>query len=459
MKSGATLLLFCLSLSCAASFRLPSTPSGNVMDEFLEAYNTGKFTPVAAFFGRHGSKERATERAQWVMGFLYPGVRRFVPIEVLDSKPEAITVLGHSELTEAWYRFIIEVDSLPPHGVAFGFENADPPKGWQGREEDIGTYLRRLENADFFSGAVMIADGERTILTRTYGSVMGLDTQINLGSANKMFTAVAIMQLVEQGKLDLNTPVGRYLPDLPNPDIKDRVTIHHLLTHTSGVGDFMNPSYSARKKEIRTVAELLPFFVSDSLAFDPGAKWQYSNGGYALLGRVIEVVSGQSYEEYVQQHVFAPAGMTRTSGAPREPYAHGYTFMRKGGAIALTREVNDFALGAQGTPAGGGYSTVGDLVSFARALRTGNLVSKESLDRMLTPRISTDRNTQYGYGFELRTQDGETVYGHNGHHFGISAQFDVYKESGTIVAVLSNYDPPVAPVTAARIGQLIALKP
>ena len=424
------------------------------MDEFLDAYNTGNFTPVAAFFGRHGAKERATERAQWVMGFLYPGVRRFVPVEVLESKPEAITVLGHSDLTEAWYRYIIEVDPEPPHGVAFGFENADPPAGWRGRDEDVPAYLLRLEKADFFSGAVMIADQERTIHTRTYNNVMGLDHQINLGSANKMFTAVAIMQLAEQGKVDLDTPVGSYLTDLPNTEIRERVTLHHLLTHTSGVGDFMNPDYSARKKEIRSVAELLPFFVSDSLAFEPGLKWQYSNGGYALLGRVIEIVSGKSYENYMQEHVYAPAGMIRTSGEPREPYARGYTFMRKGGAIALTREDNAFAVPGMGTPAGGGYSTVGDLVAFARALPTGKLVSQASLDKMLTTHIATERG-HYGYGFEIATRNGETIYGHNGHHFGISAQLDVYKDSRWIVAVLSNYDPPAAPVVAARIGQLL----
>jgi len=433
---------------------MPSTPSGEVMDEFLEAYNTGKFTPVAAFFGRHGSPDRATERAQWVLGFLYPGVRRFMPVEVLNSKPDTITVLGHSELTEAWYRFTIEVDPAPPHAVAFGFENADPPSGWQGRKEDVASYLLRLDDADFFSGAVMIADDERTIHARTYGNVMGLDTQINLGSANKMFTAVAIMQLAEQGKLDLNTPIGLYLPDLPNPAIRERVTIHHLLTHTSGVGDFMNPSYMVKKKEVRSVADLLPFFVSDSLAFEPGTKWAYSNGGYALLGRLIEVVSGMSYEEYVQQHVFAPAGMTRTSGDPREPHARGLTYMRKGGAIALTRDLNDFALGATGTPAGGGYSTVGDLVLFARALRSGKLVSKDVFGQMITPYVATDRGTHYGYGLELAKRNGETVYGHNGHHFGISAQLDIYKNSGKIVAVLSNYDPPAAPVVAERIGLL-----
>jgi CubicO group peptidase (beta-lactamase class C family) len=124
------------------------------------------------------------------------------------------------------------------------------------------------------------------------------------------------------------------------------------------------------------------------------------------------------------------------------------------GAIALSRDVNEFALPATGSPAGGGYSTVEDLVSFARALRSGRLVSEESLERMLTPHVATDRGTQYGYGFEITTRDGETVFGHNGHHFGISAQLDIYRQSGKVVAVLSNYDPPTAPVVAARLGSL-----
>jgi CubicO group peptidase (beta-lactamase class C family) len=263
------------------------------------------------------------------------------------------------------------------------------------------------------------------------------------------------MQLVEQGKLDLDAPLGRYLPDYPNPEARDRVTLRHLLTHTGGVGDFFNEAYRAHKKEVRSVADLLPFFAAESLAFTPGERWQYSNGGYAVLGRVIESVAGMSYEDYVQRHVYAPAGMTRTSGDPREPYARGATFMREGGSYALTPGANDFALPGTGSPAGGGYSTVLDLVSFARALLAGKLVSRESLDRMLAPHVATDRGTQYGYGFEIAARNGETVFGHNGHHLGISAQLDVYPESGRIVAVLANVDPPAAPVVAARLGTLI----
>jgi len=424
------------------------------MIEFLDAYNSADVRSVTAFFEHHGSGPRAVERAHWVIGFLYPGVRRFVPEEVITSTRDTITLRGRSDLTEAWYRFTIEIDSQPPHGVAFGFENDEAPSGWHGRNETTVAYLRRVADADFFSGAVMIADNDRVLHSGEYGDVKTPETQINLGSANKMFTAVAIMQLVEQGRVRLDDSIGKHIPDYPNREAREHVTIRQLLMHTSGVGDFFNEKYMARKKEIRSLVDLLTLFATDSLEFRPGAKWQYSNGGYVVLGRVIELVSGMSYEEYVQRYVFAPAGMTRTSGDAREPYARGHTFMRSDGSIALAREVNDFAVPATGSPAGGGYSTVGDLVSFARALRAGKLLSNESFERMITPHSTTDRGTQYGYGFELATRDGETVFGHNGHHLGISAQLDVYRRSGKIVAVLSNYDPPTAPVVAAQLGRL-----
>ena len=448
-----TLLLLLLPACSQRPPRIPATPAGIAMSEFLAAYNSADVRRVTAFFESHGSGERSAERASWVMGFLYPGVRRFVAEDIISSTPEAITLRGRSALTEAWYRFTIEVDSQPPHGVTFGFENDEAPSGWRNRREDAASYLRRLADEDFFSGAVIVATDTRVIHSGAYGDVKDLATQINLGSANKMFTAVAVMTLVEQGKVGLDSSLGRYFPDYPNPQARAQVTIHHLLTHTSGIGDFFNEEYLARKKKIRSVAELLPLFAREPLAFRPGEKWQYSNGGYAVLGRVIELVSGMSYEDYVQRHVFAPAGMLRTSGDPREPYARGRTFMRQGGAVALSRDENEFALPGIGSPAGGGYSTVLDLVSFARALRAGRLVSRESLERMITPQVETDHGTHYGYGFEITTRNGETVFGHNGHHLGISAQLDVYRQSGTIVAVLSNYDPPTAPVVATWLGR------
>jgi CubicO group peptidase (beta-lactamase class C family) len=465
----ASIVLVC-ALSCAhRAEELPPTRAGAVMREFLAAYESGKLEPLVDFFDTHGGepdplarRNRAKERASWVAYHMYPGVRRLVAQRVESSTDHTIAILGRSAVSDVWYRFTIELEPQPPGGLSFGFEDVPAPAGFvEPARVDVSSYVRRIADADFFSGTLMIADETRTIHASAVGfrdqeqnEPNTLETQINLGSANKMFTAVATMQLVERGILALNVPIGRYLPDYPNRDAAQHVTIHHLLTHTSGVADYFNQTYMKRKKELRSVADLLPLFAEEPLAFRPGEKWAYSNGGYALLGRIIEVASGVTYEEYVQKNVFAPAGMSSTSGDPRAPYAHGYTFVRPGGVATASRTRNDFAVPGTGSPAGGGYSTVGDLVSFARALRSGKLVSEESLERMLTRHAARDDGTHYGYGFSIASRGGETVVGHNGHHFGISAQLDIHLATGVVIAALSNYDPPSAPAVARRLGEL-----
>lgn len=144
------------------------------------------------------------------------------------------------------------------------------------------------------------------------------DTRFNLGSMTKMFTAVAIAQLAELGKLSFHDPISRHLPDYPNEAVASKVTIHHLLTHTSGMGDYQNEKFYARLDQLRTLSDLVPLFVNDPLAFESGAKWDYSNAGFVVLGLIIEKVSGQDYFTYVKQHVFKPAGMTSTDFYERD---------------------------------------------------------------------------------------------------------------------------------------------
>src|SRR5205814_1123559 len=133
-----------------------------------------------------------------------------------------------------------------------------------------------------------------------------LNTQFRLGSMNKMFTAVAVLQLVQAGKVKLNDPVGKYLTDYPNKDVATKVTIHHLLTHTGGTGDFFGPEYNAHRLELRTLQDYVALFGKRDLAFAPGSQWSYSNYGFLLLGRVIERVSSTSYYDYVRDHIYKP---------------------------------------------------------------------------------------------------------------------------------------------------------
>jgi CubicO group peptidase (beta-lactamase class C family) len=175
-----------------------------------------------------------------------------------------------------------------------------------------------LAEEDRFSGVVLVAKDGKVLLGKAYGLAdrdKGVpnkpDTKFNLGSVGKTFTGVAIAQLAQEVKLSFDDPVGKYVSGLP-ADIAGKVTIEHLLTHTSGLGDFMTPEYHANKDNVRTIPEFMQYAAGQPLRFKPGTAHLYSNAGYVLLGAVIESVSGKSYYDYVRERVFEPAGMKDT---------------------------------------------------------------------------------------------------------------------------------------------------
>ena len=135
---------------------------------------------------------------------------------------------------------------------------------------------------------------------------------------NKMFTATAVLQLVQAGKINLTDPLGKYLPDYPNKDVATKVTIHHLLTHTGGTGDFFGPEFDKHRLELRTLQDYVKLYGERGLAFEPGSRWDYSNYGFLLLGLVVQKASGQDYYEYVREHIFKPAGMNSTDSLPED---------------------------------------------------------------------------------------------------------------------------------------------
>ena len=226
----------------------------------------------------------------------------------------------------------------------------------------------KLAGEDEFSGAVLVAKDDRVLFSHAYGLAdrnrripNTIRTRFRIGSMNKMFTAVAILQLVEAGKVKLTAPLGTYLPDYPNRDVATKVTIHQLLTHTGGTGDIFGPDFDAHRNELRTLADYVKLYGKRGPEFEPGSSWAYSNYGFILLGAVIEKVTGHSYYDYVQQHIYAPAGMTSTGSLPEDQAVPdrsiGYT--KPPGTTAWVP--NTDTLPYRGTSAGGGYSTVEDL--------------------------------------------------------------------------------------------------
>lgn len=322
--------------------------------------------------------------------------------------------------------------------------------------QDLNSTLEKLVSGDKFSGAVLLARHGEILFDHAYGyadhafaAPNRTDTRFNIGSMGKMFTGVAILQLAQQGKLSLDDKLSKDLPDYPNKQVAARITLRQLLTHTSGLGDFFGPEFMAgNMARYDSLESLLPFFVDKPLKFEPGTQWAYSNAGYIVLGLVIQHVTGQSYYDYVQQHVFAPAGMQDTGNWPADEdipnRAVGYTYM--GQPTGAPRKSNIFLL-QRGGSAGGGYSTVGDLLRFAEALQGHKLLDERYTRLALQGYVATTRpGVKYGFGLEEQAINGVRIVGHGGGGPGIQGILDIYPDSGYVVAILANYDDAMTPV-------------
>jgi CubicO group peptidase (beta-lactamase class C family) len=310
----------------------------------------------------------------------------------------------------------------------------------------IGNHLDAEFDAGRFSGAVLVARGDELIYSgahgladRASGRPNTLDTPINLGSINKMFTGLAIAQLQAAGKLDWTDTVGRHLPDFPNARIRDQVTIHQLLTHTSGVGSYWNEAHAARRHELDTQREFLDTFVDQPLLFEPGQGLEYSNGGPVILGLIIEAISGRDYYDYVREFIYRPAGMLHADHYRRDDreagIATGYMRTTEG-----DWQDNSEDLSLRGSAAGGGYASARDLQAFARALADERLLTRAQLEALWKAQSRHGPDIGYGYLFSSGTVAGRRWIGHNGGAPGISAEFRYYPDDALVVVVLANQD-------------------
>jgi D-alanyl-D-alanine carboxypeptidase len=310
----------------------------------------------------------------------------------------------------------------------------------------LADHAEEQAQAGEFAGAVLVARHGKVLLQdawgqadRTAGVANTPATRFRIGSMNKMFTAVATLQLVEAHKLALDDPIGQYLPAYPNKQVAAKVTVRHLLTHTGGTGDIFGPQFDQHRLQLREHRDYLKLYGSRGLNFEPGTRFEYSNYGFVLLGALIEAVSGGSYDDYVGDHVFRRAGMRSTGALPESvevpERAVGYLRPSPGGAWSP----NTDTLPWRGTAAGGGYSTVGDLLRFAQALGSGRLISKATLAEATRP-----HQQQYGYGFDVQGQGRLASYGHGGGAPGMNGELRVFPQLGFVVVALSNLDPPAA---------------
>lgn len=319
--------------------------------------------------------------------------------------------------------------------------------------DELEAYLANLVAEDKFSGAVLVGRNDKILFAQAYGLASKAfnvpnrtDTKFNLASMNKMFTGVAIAQLAQQGKLSFNDRISIHLPSYPF-EVANHITIHHLLTHTSGLGSYWNSKRAATWTNLRSINDYLPLFIHEPLLSEPGSRWAYSNAGYIVLGAIIEAVSNQNYFDYVRNNIYKVAGMPNTDAYDLDydvpNLAIGYTNLNaKGQTIPGPRRNNLFMHVIKGGPAGGGFSTVEDLFRFNLALRSHQLLTTRFTEVVTTGKVVVGAApTKYAYGFVDTQVLGNRVIGHNGNFPGISAQIDMYWNNGYTVVVLSNYDP------------------
>ena len=396
-------------------------------------------------------------------GMTFHSIRAYVP----ERKGETVVILKDNNF-DSWRSFVVRFsddEKTLVRSLQFGTARtpsnvSEPILAIKDVIHEVKGLMKSLCERDSFSGTVLIAKGDDVLYSHACGEASrrfhvpnNIDTKFNLGSMNKMFTSTSIVQLAEKGKLSLLDPINKYVDESWLPEeITSKVTIHHLLTHTSGLGSYFNETFmNGSRARFRTLEDFKPLVKDEKLAFEPGARFRYSNTGMFFLGVVIESVTGQSYFDYIRENIYRPAGMTNSGSyemdIPVENLAIGY-YRDEDSPNGWKN--NYFLHVIKGGPAGGGFSTVVDLHRFGHALLTEKLVSQESLEVMWK-----DYSGEfYGYGFRLDDGPLGKVVGHSGGFSGINANLDVFVDTGYVVAVMTNFDRAASPV-ARKIKKLL----
>jgi CubicO group peptidase (beta-lactamase class C family) len=439
-----------------AAMVIPETAASQQFSDWLSSFNSGDRAQMEAFSahftnpGEHGAND--------VMGF-FGATGGFNLRKIEESRPAKLTGLVQERDSDQFARFVVEVEAEAPHRITnldlrAIARPAEFPIERMSETELVAALKAKLEAdsaADKFAGTILLAKNGKVIFSGAYGMAdrekkiaNTLDTKFRIGSMNKMFTATSVLQLVEAGKIKLSDSLGKYIPDYPNKDVARKVTIQHLLTHTGGTGDIFGPQFDEHRKELRTLEDYVKLYGGRSPDYEPGSRWAYSNYGFLLLGVVVERASGKSYYDYVSDHVYRPAGMSSSGSLTEDEEVAGRSigYTRMGGSGL---HPNTDTLPYRGSSAGGGYSTVGDLLRFANALKSDKLLNAENRGLLTAGKVDTPRGEKYAFGFMDHQAEGEARhFGHGGGAPGMNGDLQIYPQTGYVIAVLANMDPQAA---------------
>jgi len=422
---------------------------------WIEAHNAADVKAMAAFRGKHFKRSEITD---WQPGYLRT-VEQFGKLDVFGAMIDQegnIAIGVRPEHDEERIHLVFKFhDDAPDQISEIGIATMDGSDGggddlpdlalsgdWTNKSAELNGWLRAIAQEGLFSGAVLVAEkgevkfeGAFGLASREFNAANNLDTRFDVGSCNKDYTRVAILQLRALGKLALDDTVGKHLPDYPNDVVRNKVTIQQLLDHRSGLGDYFTEEYEQTPmSQLRHTEDYIPIWGPKPLLSEPGSEERYSNFGYTVLGAIIEKLSGQRYPDYVVEHVFEPAGMSSSgffdTDAIVPNVAVGYTQMSLRGPLE-TPIKNIYLEPAKGGPWGKSYSTVRDLYRFYDGMMNGKILEGE--DNWLKGTL----------------QRGGVLLGGGGP--GLNAMMSV--EDGVMIVVLANMDPPIAETVALKISR------
>jgi CubicO group peptidase (beta-lactamase class C family) len=468
---------FCVASAIAGpKATLPDTPEGKLGAALIEHVNTDSPEQIRSWAPTILSPDMdATEQAAFATS-LAEAIRDSGGVELTDAHDQH----GMFILTVKARRggrlavFVLGSDASHPgrfaHAEMVPMDDpslyADWPKAAVSRGELkrlVHATLDKLVSANDFSGCVTVVDGSETVIDecrglaeRRFGVRIDHQTKFHIGSMDKMFTAVAIAQLVEAGKLSWNDTLAQRVPEYPDHEAAKNITVWQLLHHTAGLGDFFVPEFFRQREKFVNPADYLDLIARQPKVSDAGKDWNYSNAGYVLLGRIVENVSRESYFDYVQRHVFAPAGMDASGFDNLDDVtpklAVGYFHE---GLFSSEWKADWMKVPLKGGPAGGGYSNNTDLLRFARALRGGKLVKSATLAKMFADEVPAGPGG-YAAGFGDRLSHDRHIRGHAGGIEGTDANLAMVWESNADVVLTSNEGPGQAWLFAERIADLLA---
>lgn len=479
----ASLSLFCAATPCmattTANAQLPDTPAGHLAGELIRHANNDDPVRITQWVPSILSASIASDDKAAFIADLASAARDSGGLDVFDVRTDPhqpglleVAVKGRRNAQSALF-WLVADPAHPDQLTNAHLVPMDNPfyAGWPKGpvpHAELGQLIRavldKLVRVSDFSGCVAVSDGGETVFDecrglaeRSFNVPVDHQTKFHIGSIGKMFTAVAIAQLVEAGKLSWNDTLAKWVQEYPDQATAKKITVWELLHHTAGLGDFMVPDYFEHAARFVNPVDYLGLIARQPKLSEPGKGLNYSNAGYILLGRIVENVSGENYFDYIQHHVFEPAQMASSGFDSKDEIVPGLAvgYYHDDGLFSRTWKANWAQSGYKGSPAGGGYSTNADLLRFANALHGGKLLKSTTLAKMFDDTVPAGPGA-VGAGIDERLSHGRHIRGHQGGIEGTTADLEMVWETGAAVALTSNEGPSQYWLLAEQIADLLA---